>query len=124
MELHLLSGREKEGYTAFGSYWEKGEIKQAFFTLTNEKGEAVPLQSEAAAWWPDRSIKWCTHTADAVKMGETVRLEPAAEPVWERQNEKIRISRTEEGYQADTGAVSLFIPHAPSEFMERGGIRN
>ncbi len=74
MELHLSEGRIPVGYARFGSIWKKGEVTESDFRLWNEAGEEVPVQSKAAAFWPDGSIKWAFHEADSARMGKQVRL--------------------------------------------------
>ena len=74
MELHLSEGRIPVGYARFGSIWKKGEVTGNDFRLRNEAGEEVPVQSKAAAFWPDGSIKWAFHEADSARMGKQVRL--------------------------------------------------
>ena len=44
------------------------------FVLQNENKESIPVQSRITAWWPDGSIKWVAHTADASKMGQEAAL--------------------------------------------------
>lgn len=78
MKLHLLEGRTPSGYAHFGSMWEKGTVWEASFQMTREDGAEVPLQSRAAAFWPDGSIKWAAHTADSAKMGASVEVVPTA----------------------------------------------
>lgn len=74
MKLHLLKGRAAEGYAQFGSMWEKGAVREASFKMLNENGIEIPLQSRAAAFWPDGSIKWAAHTADSAQMGASVEI--------------------------------------------------
>ena len=74
MELHLSEGRIPVGYARFGSIWKKGEVTESDFRLWNEAGEEIPVQSKAAAFWPDGSIKWAFHEADSARMGKQVRL--------------------------------------------------
>lgn len=106
MLLQKLSKRSTGGYTTFGSVWKKGEVREAAFTLTNEAGDKIPVQTQVKAWWPDRSIKWASHTADSVKMGGSVMLLPVP-----TENEgTLWITEAVEGYQVDTGVISLKIP--------------
>lgn len=58
----------------FGSIWKKGEVTESDFRLWNEAGEEVPVQSKAAAFWPDGMYKWAFHEADSARMGKQVRL--------------------------------------------------
>ena len=82
IKLHCLENRVASGYVTFGSYWEKGTLSipnfkndgMDSFVLRNENKESIPVQSRITAWWPDGSIKWAAHTADASKMGQEVSL--------------------------------------------------
>lgn len=82
IKLHCLENRTASGYVTFGSYWEKGALSISnfkndgvdSFVLQNENKESIPVQSRITAWWPDGSIKWAAHTADASKMGQEVSL--------------------------------------------------
>lgn len=82
IKLHCMEKRTASGYVTFGSYWEKGALSISnfkndgmdSFVLQNENKESIPVQSRITAWWPDGSIKWAAHTADASKMGQEVLL--------------------------------------------------
>ena len=82
IKLHCLENRAASGYVTFGSYWEKGTLVipnfkndgMDSFVLQNENKESIPVQSRITAWWPDGSIKWAAHTADASKMGQEAAL--------------------------------------------------
>lgn len=132
MILHKLSGRKQGGYTTFGCVWEKGEVRENSFCLLNESGEEVPVQSLVTAYWPDKSIKWSTHTADSDKMSEriclTATVKKSAESEKEQLDEngpvlpeicttgselrqdKIWIDKREEYFEVNTGMLSLKIP--------------
>lgn len=45
-----------------------GEVKGNRFQLLDGQGKHLPVQSRVLAWWPDGSIKWSAHTADAAEM--------------------------------------------------------
>lgn len=82
IKLHCMEKRTASGYVTFGSYWEKGALSISnfkndgmdSFVLQNENKESIPVQSRITAWWPDGSIKWVAHTADASKMGQEAAL--------------------------------------------------
>lgn len=75
MELYKLENRVNGGIAAFGSVWKKGEAAAGQkFILLNDKQEQIPVQSRITAYWPDGSIKWATHTADSVMMGERAEI--------------------------------------------------
>ncbi len=100
MRLHNLPGREQAGLTTFGCIWSEGELERdSAFTLRNRDGSTLPVQSRVTAYWPDGSVKWSAHTADASLMSETVDLAagdptPSADPVVVERAEdgKLRVS--------------------------------
>lgn len=79
MELHILENRKRGGYTTFGGVWKKGEARGERFSLSDEWGRRIPVQSRIMAYWPDGSVKWSAHTADSERMGERVQLLPVLE---------------------------------------------
>lgn len=108
MKLTLLENRMNCGYTTFGSVWEKGEVKGNEFVLSNADGERVPVQSRITAFWPDGSVKWAAHTADAFRMGKNVVIEGAVgEPC---ADDGIRIESKQEGIHVATSLLSFVIP--------------
>lgn len=110
MKLHNLENRTIGGYTTFGSVWKKDEVKEPCFTLKNERGEVIPLQTRVTAWWPDGSIKWAAHTADSEKMGQYATLDPGETQNRACTEEKIRIEKKNGDYCVDTGRLTLRIP--------------
>ncbi|MDR2079829.1 MAG: hypothetical protein LBP74_08940, partial [Treponema sp.] len=121
MRLHNLENRSKQGYTSFGSVWDKGEVKKGEFSLTNGEGKPIPLQTRITARWPDGSVKWASHTADAALMGDTVTVEPAREGPGEASSAALEgrpLARQENGcYLVDTGRLSARIPRAEAAFL-------
>lgn len=75
MILHRLPGRAATGFTTFGSCFVRGSVKaeKLHWHLTGMDGD-VPVQSRITAYWPDGSVKWAAHTADAGRMGSEVKL--------------------------------------------------
>ena len=76
MELHRMENRSRDGYAVWGGAWKKGSVPaDAAFRLKDEMGTEIPVQSSVRAWWPDGSVKWSAHTADAVRLGQRAVLE-------------------------------------------------
>lgn len=78
MKLHRME-QKGTGTAVFGCMWKKGEIpeekiSEIDYYCTNEKGDDVALQSRVTAFWPDGSIKWTAHSADAAGLGEEIEL--------------------------------------------------
>lgn len=114
MKLHLLENRNIGSYATFGSYWDKGETTQETFRLTNERGESLPVQTEIAARWPDGSIKWARHTADARRMGGRIELLPGQAAGSDRS---VFVQEDPEGWHVNAGRVTLDICRAGSDCL-------
>lgn len=122
IKLHCLENRVASGYVTFGSYWEKGILVipnfkndgMDSFVLQNENKESIPVQSRITAWWPDGSIKWVAHTADASKMGQEAALTAQIKSgeVSEETAELVSmITRSDDNWlYIDNGVLSLKVP--------------
>lgn len=70
MKLHCLENGRVFGYTTFGCMWKQGECStDTGYVCRSAEGREVPMQSRVTAYWPDGSVKWTAHTADAEKLG-------------------------------------------------------
>lgn len=107
MKLHHLEGRALNGYTTFGGYWGKGEIKKAHFELKATSGESIPIQSKVMARWPDGSIKWSAHTADSDLMGEEVELLPGKSEVF---TAKTLVTEERDLFTVSNGVLCFTVP--------------
>lgn len=118
MQLKLLENRVDCGYVTFGSVWDKGEVKGGNFVLRNEKKECVPVQSRITAFWPDGSVKWAAHTADALRMGRQAVIEPAEETaVLPGTGNGIKIERRPDGIYVETSFLAFVIPMDKSSLL-------
>ncbi len=80
MILHNLGNRKKAGYTTWGCMWEMGKcVKETDYILKNKEGEEVSMQTRITAYWPDGSVKWTAHTADAALLGDEIEVLPKNE---------------------------------------------
>lgn len=114
MELHLLQNRCKGGYVSFGSCWSRGETTTSAFVLRDGGGRELPAQHEITAYWPDGSVKWACHTADSAAMGNRVTVEPC---VPSPLSKAIAVTETADGYNVDTGGITLRIPKAGGDAL-------
>ncbi len=114
MKLHLLENRNIGSYTSFGSYWNKGEMPRASFCLTDAAGQAIPVQTEIAARWPDGSVKWARHTADARVMGNAVEVLPGVSAAPTRA---ICVEENADGWHINAGRAALDVPKAGSDVL-------
>lgn len=131
MKLHNLKGRIRGGFTTFGGVWSKGEARENRFSLKNTQGEEIPVQSRVMAYWPDGSVKWSSHVADTLLMGEEVKLsfrEKSADVIEpELPVPAIRIRENGKAYEIDTGTLTMRIPkeadgHSLAEEICRKGV--
>ncbi len=77
MKLHPLRKNVRFGYTTFGCMWKQGECTtETEYVCKTKEGEKVPMQSRITAYWPDGSVKWTAHTADAALLGEEIEVLP------------------------------------------------
>lgn len=75
MKLHPLNTTGALGYTTFGCMWEQGECSaDTTYVCHTKEGREVPMQSRITAYWPDESVKWTAHTADASLLGEEIEV--------------------------------------------------
>lgn len=119
MEVHNLSGRSRTGYTTWGCVWEQGKLHEdSEYLLENEEGTRIPVQSKITAWWPDHSVKWTAHTADAARMGSSAKVtalslsQEAEEKQAQEQAEvsALDITDTNAGWQISNGYFTFEVP--------------
>ncbi|MCR4762509.1 MAG: hypothetical protein K5696_03175 [Lachnospiraceae bacterium] len=111
IRLHLLENRAKNGYSRFGSCWGQGKVPAgAAFSATDAEGRAVPLESHHRAYWPDGSVKWAMHVADAAVLGEQVNVTASGEKSGEKED--ISVQETEEAYVVNNGVFVVRIPRS------------
>lgn len=77
MELHKLGTGKSFGYTTWGCMWRQGRCdSNTEYRCIGADGSEVELQSRITAYWPDGSVKWTAHTADASKLGDNITVTP------------------------------------------------
>ncbi len=120
-EIHHLNGRAVNGYTTWGCCWKRGTVeKNEDFILKNAAGEQIPMQSRVTAWWPDGSIKWSAHTADAAELGEKgCVIADEGENVERTDGKEIRIMRIPGGWSVSGNYLSFFVPESGKYFLEQ-----
>ncbi len=75
MELQNLDGRCQTGYTTWGCIWPRGECGgKTAYRVYSEDGSETPVQTRVTAYWPDGSVKWTAHTADAARLTRRIRV--------------------------------------------------
>ena len=126
MKIHCLDGRKREGFVTFGSVYKEGELSaHTGFKLENEYGEYIPVQNRISAYWPDGSVKWAAHTADASKIGGhgDVSICPRVEEIILSSTiSSIQVIRKTDCIKIDTGKISLEIPNGkniPADYLAK-----
>lgn len=100
----------------WGVPWPQGEVqKTATFALTDSHGTPVPVQTWPLAFWPDGSLKWTGHAANADPEGaDALHLSPGPPAL---PAHPVRVQETDEGYVIDTGALQCHIPREGESFV-------
>lgn len=117
MHLHLLKGRKAYGTVSFGTVWPEGAVKECLFRVCDGQGTSIPVQSAAAARWPDGSLKWARHTAHAEELGGAILVEAGKAPA--ASSEPVVWSETESAYAVSAGKLSLEIPKPGTDTLIR-----
>lgn len=99
MKLHPLEPENAAfGITTFGCMWKKGECQPTTeFVCHAKSGDEIPMQSRITAYWPDGSVKWTAHSADAALLGQEIDVTPGDPKNYpgmklEEDNDEIRVS--------------------------------
>ncbi len=106
MRIELIENRKARGWATFGGYWPRGSVREDTFRITGENGNPVRVQSEIAARWPDGSVKWSRHIADAEAIGAGGELAPGGSV----PTGGLTVTETEEAWQVFSDTVSVTIP--------------
>ncbi len=108
MKIYPIQGRASSGYTTWGAMWERGSVSEnCNFVLTQKDGAIVPVQSAVTAYWPDHSVKWTSHSADARLLGDSAEISPVLSRTLPENN--IRTNEREDCIVIDTGRTSVEI---------------
>lgn len=115
LRLHNIRS-EATGYTTWGCYWKKDEVKKtdSFKGVNLESNESIKMQTRITAYWPDGSVKWTAHTANASGLGKEIEVvksdseEKLDGLKIEETEEKITISDKEQSILIDKNKETLF----------------
>lgn len=129
MKLHLLGNCAPSGYTTWGCMWKKGEIStDSDYQINNESGMKIPVQSRVSAYWPDGSVKWTAHTADAAQMGKSIEVQSKHTPHKEQKNKdkRIQIKKKENGAVLfiDAGDMKVTVKKGTGNLLESASYCN
>ncbi len=111
MKLHTLGNRSKTGYTTWGCLWEKGRCTEATsYVLLNEDKTEVPMQTRTTAYWPDGSVKWTAHTANAVLLGDEIEVLDSKGSVADEKKEALQVKEDDKEIQICSGNMEFVVP--------------
>ncbi len=120
MRLHNLGDRVKSGLTSWGCMWNQGRCSaDTEYVLRNEDGSAQRMQSRVTAFWPDGSVKWTAHTADAGKLSEVIEVVPADGECQRKGEPEVEVKRLEGQRIITAGSVAVVIPDEGKWLFER-----
>ena len=68
------------------------------------------MQSRVTAFWPDGSVKWTAHTADAGKLSEVIEVVPADGGCQRKGELEVEVKRLEGQRIITAGSVAVVIP--------------
>jgi hypothetical protein len=90
----------------------EGKIdRSSSYSLTNERGQALPVQSWPLAYWPDGSLKWVgLSTVVNADAGTTFELEPVKEASADPLKTKIELTETDDEVLINTVILQWEIP--------------
>jgi hypothetical protein len=114
IELSWLGG--KAPALSLGVSWgiplPEGKIDPSSnYSLKNEQGKALPVQSWPLAYWPDGSLKWVgISTVVDSNAGTTFVLEPAKKSGASLLKTKVELSETYDAVLVNTGIMQCEIP--------------
>jgi len=107
MKLHNLRQSVPVGYTTWGCMWKQGTCKKdTEYECTSALGDAVEMQTRVTAYWPDGSVKWTAHTANAAKLGDGMEV-CAGKGV--QVQDALKLTETDSSIEIDTGSFVMHI---------------
>lgn len=106
MKLHPLRSTKAFGYTTFGCMWKQGEcVPETNYVCKTKEGNEVPMQSRITAYWPDGSVKWTAHTADAALLGEEIKVLPGKPADFHG----MELVETDSAYLVKAGVITITV---------------
>ncbi|KAF8985789.1 hypothetical protein BDQ17DRAFT_1415302 [Cyathus striatus] len=118
VDLHWLSSVPSftPTGTAFGLPWAQGEVDRTTpFTVQDQSGDGVPVQSWPLAYWPDGSLKWTGHAlgtntglASTLHLSTGTPTEPA---------NPVSVSETTSAVTVTTGSFTATIPKSGTTLL-------
>ncbi|MFH0988767.1 MAG: hypothetical protein V1799_01985 [bacterium] len=114
IKLSWLGGKSPAMATgvSWGVPLPEGKINPSVsFSLKNNRGQALPIQSWPLAFWPDGSLKWVgLSTIVDDDAGLTFELEPLKKGTANNSKMEIELIETSENVLVNTGGIQCEIP--------------
>ena len=97
---------------SWGVPFAEGEVRtDSDYSLKDEKGNAMAVQSWPLAYWPDGSLKWVgLSTVVEAESGQTFQLQPVKSNTSDQNTQRIKITESEKSIVINTGALQCEIP--------------
>jgi hypothetical protein len=116
-----MENREQGGYVTFGLPWKQGELSnddgmQRFSLCVDGMNTAV--QSEAAASWPDGTLKWTRHCANIPQSSNEIEMTVRAEEEDPVRETACKVTRLGDRYQIDTQVMTAEFPFQGTNLIE------
>ncbi|MBN2013490.1 hypothetical protein JW960_29440 [candidate division KSB1 bacterium] len=104
---------------SWGAPLPEGKVKPSSnFSLKNEQGQALPVQSWPLAYWPDGSLKWVGLSAVVdSNAGTAFELEPVKKSGASLLQSKVELSETDDAVLVNTGVMQCEIPKSGRELI-------
>jgi len=97
---------------SWGIPFKKGEVQpESDYTLKDDKGNTLAVQSWPMAYWPDGSLKWVgLSTVVEAGSGQTFQLHPLKSNTLDQHTQNIEVAESEETIVINTGVLQCEIP--------------
>lgn len=95
---------------SWGVPWARGTVERnESFTLTDESGQKMPLQSWPMAYWPDGSVKWMGFATVSESQSGSFKLDNGQPGSKTADDTAIEIRESDTSYEIDTGPLQVRI---------------
>ncbi|RKZ92740.1 MAG: hypothetical protein DRQ40_08380 [Gammaproteobacteria bacterium] len=111
---------------SWGIPFKKGEVQpESDYTLKDDKGNTLAVQSWPLAYWPDGSVKWIGLSAVIkAESGSTFQLQASTKADEDRSLQKIRLTETADAVTINTGVLQCDIPRQGNKIIGSLKINN
>jgi hypothetical protein len=105
--------------TTWGMPWARGKHRaNTQFTLRDEQGHTLPVQSWPIAYWPDGSLKWTAHAIAAGTQADGDQIEVVPGRSSTKPATVLSARQTDSYIDVDTGVIVCRVPRSGSTVIE------